>query len=123
MKKQIFINNKPPVVPYSGTHAKIFKYIEIPLPFFYFIYTSGEPFHISVQNTVIYVSKYNGVFINKLVPFSLLFDRDISVLQRRDICVVRFTSEEISEHNVLFDHDIERLKKFPKLSLYLPIMF
>ncbi|HFR6464828.1 TPA: hypothetical protein ACHXNU_004255, partial [Shigella flexneri] len=22
MKKQIFINNKPPVVPYSGTHAK-----------------------------------------------------------------------------------------------------
>ncbi|EPH6390327.1 TPA: hypothetical protein ACHUP2_004430, partial [Shigella flexneri] len=23
MKKQIFINNKPPVVPYSGTHAKI----------------------------------------------------------------------------------------------------
>ncbi|HFR2058933.1 TPA: hypothetical protein ACHUUH_004000, partial [Shigella flexneri] len=24
MKKQIFINNKPPVVPYSGTHAKIF---------------------------------------------------------------------------------------------------
>ncbi|EOU3671241.1 TPA: hypothetical protein ACIDNS_004377, partial [Shigella flexneri] len=55
MKKQIFINNKPPVVPYSGTHAKIFKYIEIPLPFFYFIYTSGEPFHISVQNTVIYV--------------------------------------------------------------------
>ncbi|EFK3032183.1 hypothetical protein A8325_004308, partial [Escherichia coli] len=69
MKKQIFINNKPPVVPYSGTYAKIFKYIEIPLPFFYFIYTSGEPFHISVQNTVIYVSKYNGIFINKLVPF------------------------------------------------------
>lgn len=120
MKKQMFINGRLPAGSYSGERSKIFKYIEIPLPFFYFIYTSGEPFHISVQNTVIYVPKYNGIFINKSVPFSLLFDREMSVLQRIDICVVRFTSEEISEHNVLFDRGFERLKKFSKTQFISP---
>lgn len=120
MKKQIFINSKLPAGTYSGTHSKIFKYIEIPLPFFYFIYTSGEPFHISVRNTVIYVSKYNGIFINKFVPFSLLFDRETSVLQRRDICVVRFTSEDISEHNILFDCEFERLRKISRTQFISP---
>ncbi|MCZ8969349.1 AraC family transcriptional regulator, partial [Escherichia albertii] len=85
--------------------------IEIPLPFFYFIYTYGEPFYISVRNVVTSVQKYHGVFINKSVPFSLLFDYEMSALQRTDICAVRFTSEEISEHNILFDHNFERLKR------------
>lgn len=111
MKKQSIINSMVPAGTYSGIHSRIFKYIEVPLPFFYFIYTSNEPFYISVRNDVICVKKHNGIFINKSIPFSLLFDREISVLQRMDICVVRFTSEEISEHNVLFDRDFERLKQ------------
>lgn len=120
MKKQMVINGELPANSYSGERSKTFKYIEISLPFFYFIYTSGEPFHISVKNTVVYVPKYNGIFINKSIPFSLLFDRETSVLQRIDICVVRFTSEEISEHNVLFDRSFERLKKFSKTQLISP---
>lgn len=120
MKKQMVINGELPANAYSGERSKTFKYIEIPMPFFYFIYTSGEPFHISVKNTVVYVPKYNGIFINKSIPFSLLFDRETSVLQRIDICVVRFTSEEISEHNVLFDRSFERLKKFSETQLISP---
>lgn len=111
MERMIGIDNNIPVGICSGTLTNTFKYVEIPLPFFYFIYTSGKPFHISVRNTVLFIQKNNGVFIRKSVPFSLLFDGEISVLQRTDIYIVRFTSEEISEYNILFNNNFEGIKQ------------
>lgn len=120
MKNLGVINNKNSSDVYSGCSTKTVKNIEIPLPFFYFIYTSGEPFYISIRNTVICIQKNKGVFIGKSVPFSLLSDSEISVLQRSDIFIVRFTSEEISEYNILFECDFERLKQASKTQFISP---
>lgn len=84
--------------------------IDPPLPFFYFIYTSGDPLHLMINNTIVAMQKYSGVFIKTFTPFSFLFERNVSDFFRPDIYVVQFTSEDISKHNVLFDHDFIRLK-------------
>ncbi|ECC2950016.1 TPA: helix-turn-helix transcriptional regulator [Salmonella enterica subsp. enterica serovar Give] len=86
-------------------------YIETPLPFFYFIYTKGNDFKLSINGKKIFCKKNQGVFINKSVPFAILLHWSDHNILRSDINIVRLTSSDISEHNLWFDHDFIRLKE------------
>lgn len=87
------------------------KFIETGLPFYYFLYALEKDFSLSISGKKITLKKHHGVFVKKSVPFTVLLDWQEHGLSRTDICVVRFTTQNISDFNVLYDNDFEKLKK------------
>ncbi|WP_253777169.1 AraC family transcriptional regulator [Salmonella enterica] len=95
---------------YSTNNPVCDKYIETSLPFFYFIYTKGNDFMVTINGHKIICKKNQGVFINKSVPFSIPSHWVESDTKRSDIAVIRFTSNDVSEHNISYNNDIATLK-------------
>ncbi|HFT9292668.1 TPA: helix-turn-helix transcriptional regulator [Escherichia coli] len=92
------------------------KIVESPLPFFYLLYAMDKKFSVSISGKRVECFKDQCVFIKKSVPFSVILGWDNHGLKRTDIFVVRFKSAEISNFNLLYDRQFERLQKLTTLN-------
>ncbi|MEG1247557.1 MAG: AraC family transcriptional regulator [Citrobacter sp.] len=84
----------------TGVLDSKIKNLEISLPFFFLLYTNGNPFHISFDNDVFLVKRGMAVFIKKSVPFSVLLNwgKEENGLVRQDIISLKFPQQAVNEY-------------------------
>lgn len=85
----------------TGINDNSIMNIENSLPFCYFLFSTEKDLLISINKCIVSVQKSQAVFINKMVPFSVLLNWGVGEngLERKDIIGVRIPNQIINEYN------------------------